>query len=118
MCLISLHTSHFTLFTQLASVAFTKFASEALFYKVVKAVAQRLQLYAVNNLVDKGKLQKQVCLVAGYATLLHIEQGGIAELSHSGAVGTLHVVGVDLKHGLGVHAGFLGATEILVDHLR
>ena len=33
-------------------------------------------------------------------------------------MGTLHVVGIDLKHGLGVHSGFLCGREVLVGHLR
>ena len=33
-------------------------------------------------------------------------------------MGTLHVVGIDLKHGLGVHSGFLCGCKVLIGHLR
>ena len=52
------------------------------------------------------------------ASLAHIEHGGCVELAHRGTVGTLHVIGVNLQHGLGEHAGRLGGTQILVGHLR
>ena len=50
--------------------------------------------------------------------MAHIEQGGIVELADGGTVGTLHVVGVDLEHRLGVHTGLAAGGEVLVGHLR
>ena len=52
------------------------------------------------------------------ATLLHVEEGRVVELAHGRSVRTLHVVGVDLKHGLRVHTRRLGHAEVLVGLLR
>ena len=54
---------------------------------------------------------------AAGSSLLHVEHGGIVELAHGGAMGTLHVVGINLEHRLGEHAGLAGGTEVLVGHL-
>ena len=48
------------------------------------------------------------------ATLLHIEEGCVVELTHGAAMRALHIVGIDFQHGLGVHMCLSGHTEILV----
>ena len=52
------------------------------------------------------------------ATLLHIEESSIVELTNCRAMRTFHVVGINLKHRLGVHASRLGHAKVLVGFLR
>ena len=106
------------LLAELAALAFVEFATEALLYQVVQAVAEGFEAHLVNDLVDEGVLQQQLSLGKRYASLTHIEQGGIVELADGGTVGTLDIVGIDLEHRLGVHAGFAGGRQVLVGHLR
>ena len=108
----------FSLLAEFAAFAFVKFATEALLYKVVEAVAKGFELHVVDDFVDEGILEQHLRLLQGDASLAHVEEGGIVELAYGRAVGTLHVVGIDLEHGLGVHAGILGGREVLVGHLR
>ena len=106
------------LFAESAALALAELSSEAFLYKVVQTVAQGTELHLVYHLVDECLLEEQTCLGKADATLPHVEQGCIVQLAYSGAVGTLHIVGIDLEHGLGVHTGLIGCTEVLVGHLR
>ena len=108
---------NFNLFTESAASAFVQFAAEALLNEVVEAVAEGFEFHLVNDLVDKGVLQEESGLFEGDASLAHVEQGRIVELSNGRSMGALHIVGIDLKHRLGVHMGLLGGSEVLVGHL-
>ena len=46
-----------SLFTELAAFALVQLASEALFYQVVQAVTQWLELHLVNDFIDESVLQ-------------------------------------------------------------
>ena len=84
----------------------------------METVAKRFELHLVDDLVDKGILQEQLSLSERDATLAHIEEGRIVELSYRRAMGTLHVVGIDLEHRLGVHSCLFRGRQVLVGHLR
>ena len=71
-----------------------------------------------HDLIDEGHFKQRASLFARDAALLHVEKGLVVELTYSRAVRTLHVVGIDFKHGLRVHVGLLRRAEILVGHLR
>lgn len=85
---------------------------------MVETVSQRLEVDLIYNLADESKLKEELGLALRNASLAHIEHGGCVELAHSGTVGTFHVIGVNLQHGLGEHSGRLGGAQILVGHLR
>ena len=107
--LTPLTTSNYRILSaQLASLALVEFATEAFLYKIMQAVAERLELYAVYDLVDEGKLKQELGLLKADAALAHVEQGRIVELTHGAAVGTLNVVGIYLQHRLRVHTRLLG----------
>lgn len=117
--LTPLTTSNYRILpAQLTSLALIQFSAETFFYKIMQAVAKRLELYAVDNLIDEGKLQEKLCLLQTDTALTHVEQSRVVELTYGAAVGTLHVVGINLQHRLGVHTRLLGGTEILVCLLR
>ena len=80
----------------------------------MQTVAQRLKLYLVDYLVDEGKLKQQLGFLLADATLTHIEEGCIIELTNSGTVRALYVVGIYLKHRLSVHTCLLGGAKVLV----
>ena len=101
----------------MAALAFVELATEALLYQVVQTVAQGDESHVVDDLIDEGVLQEQLGFLKGYASLTHVEESGIVELANSRSVGTLHVIGIDLEHRLGVHTGFTGGRQILVGHL-
>lgn len=63
---------------------------------MMQAITQWLQFHLVDDLVDKCKLKEQLSLLAAHTTLLHIEQGGIVELTNSTTVRTLHIIGINL----------------------
>lgn len=48
----------------------------------MQAIAQWLKLYLVDNLVDECELKKQFSLLLADATLAHIEQCSVVELSY------------------------------------
>lgn len=50
------------LFAELASFALAEFSAEPFLYKMVKAVAQRFELYAVYDLIYECQLKQQLCL--------------------------------------------------------
>ena len=106
------------LLAELAALAFVEFAAEALLYQVVQAVAEGFEAHLVDDFVDEGVLQQELGLVERDATLAHVEQGGVVELPNGRTVRTLHVVGIDFEHGLGVHTSLLGSRQILIGHLR
>ena len=85
---------------------------------MMQAITQWFQLHLVDDFVDKCKLKEQLSLLAAHTTLLHIEQGGIVELTYSTSMRTLHIIGINLQHRLGEHAGCLRSTEVLVGFLR
>ena len=72
----------------------------------------------VYHLIDESELKEQTGFLEADATLTHVEEGLVVELTHSGAVGAFHIVGVDLKYGLGVHPCLTGDEEVLVALLR
>ena len=80
----------------------------------MQAVAQWFKLYLVYHFIDKSELKEQFGLLLADATLSHIEQCGIIELSYGRAMRAFHVVGVYLKHRLGVHSGCLCGAKVLV----
>ena len=108
----------FSLFAEFATGAFVEFATEALLYEVVEAVAEGFELHVVDDLVDEGILQEHFGFLQRNASLTHIEKGSIVELTNGRAMSTLHVVGIDLKHRLGVHTSLFGDREVLIGHLR
>ena len=108
----------YMLFAEFTACTLVKFSAETFFYQMVKTVAERFELHLVDDFIDKGILKEQFSLIKRDASLAHIKQGGIVELSDGGAMGTLHVVGIDLEHWLGVHAGLLGGRQVLISHLR
>ena len=107
--LTPLTTSNYRILSaQLASLALVEFTAEAFLYKIMQAVAERLELYAVYDLVDEGKLKQELGLLKADAALTHVEQGRIVELTYGAAVSTLNVVGIYLQHRLRVHTRLLG----------
>lgn len=106
------------LLAKLAALALIEFTTESLLYEMMQAITQWLQLHLVDDFVDKCKLKEQLSLLTAHTTLLHIEQGGIVELTNSTTVRTLHIIGINLQHRLGEHTGCLRCTEVLVGFLR
>lgn len=103
-----------TLFTDLAAIACAESTAETFLHQLVETVAQGFQFDLVNDLANKGKLQQKLCLMLINTPLLHVEFGGVVELSHRGAMRALYVVGINLQHRLSVHTGVLGHHEVLV----
>ena len=91
---------------KLTTLALREFTAETLVDKVAQAVAKGFKGDGIDDLGDKSLLQEQSGLALGDASLAHVEQGGIVELSNSGTMRALHIVGIDFEHGLCVHAGF------------
>ena len=110
-------SSIFNLFAELATLTLCQFATEALLHEMMEAVAQRLKGDLVYHLSDEGELKEELCILLADATLTHIEEGGVIELTYRRAVRTLHVVGVNLEHRLSVHTCCLCGAKILVDLL-
>ena len=106
------------LLTQLAALAATELTAEALLHKIMETLTQWGKRNLVDDLTHEGKLQQQAGFLDRDATLLHVEQGGIVELAHGAAMRALHVVGVNLKHGLRVHSCLASHAEVLVPFLR
>ena len=52
------------------------------------------------------------------ASLLHVEKGGLVELSGGGAVRGFYIVGVDFQLWLGAHFGGVGEKEVPVGLMR
>ena len=77
---------------------------------MMQAIAQWFQLHLVDDFVDKCKLKEQLSLLTAHSTLLHIEQCRIVELTYSTTVCTLHIIGINLQHRLGEHAGCLRSS--------
>ena len=106
------------LFTEFTTCAFVEFATETLFDEIVETVAKGFETHVVDDLVDEGVLQQELGLVERNTSLTHVEEGRIVELANGRAVGTFHIIGIDLEHGLGVHTGLTGGRQVLVGHLR
>ena len=49
---------------------------------MVQAVAEGFELHVVDDFVDEGVLKQQLGLIEGDASLAHVEEGGIVELSN------------------------------------
>jgi hypothetical protein len=97
---------------------FAELASETLLHKMVKAVAEGFELHLVDDLVDKGVLKEELGFLQRDASLSHIEESGIVELTNGRAMSTLHVVSIDFEHWLCIHAGLFSCCQILIGHLR
>ena len=106
------------LFAESAAVAFVELASEALFHQIVETVTERFEIHVIDNFVDEGILQQQFGFFERDASLTHVEEGGIIELTHGRAMRALHVVGINFQHWLGEHTGLLGGSQVLISHLR
>ena len=106
------------LFTEPAASALVQLSSEALLHQIVKAVTEGFELHVIDDLVDEGILQEQFGLFEGDASLAHIEESRIVELAYGRTMSTLHIVGVNLQHRLGVHTCLFGSCQILIGHLR
>ena len=52
------------------------------------------------------------------ASLLHVEEGGLVELSGGGAMGSFDIIGIDLQLGLGTHLSGVGEQEVAVGLMR
>ena len=73
--LTPLITSNYRILSaQLASLALVEFAAEAFLYEIMQTVAERLELYAVYDLVDESKLKQELGLLKADAALAHVEQ--------------------------------------------
>ncbi len=70
-----------------------------------KRVAQRLVLDLLERLADEGLDQQRAGLRLGDAARLEIEQQILVDLAGGRAVAADHVVGEDLKLGLGIELG-------------
>ncbi len=92
-----------SLFTYRASLTLVQLTAETLLYQQMQAIFQSIQTDRIDHFVDKGKHQQQTGLARGDATLLHIEQCGIVELTHSSSMATLHIIGINLQQRLGKH---------------
>ena len=84
----------------------------------MQAVSQGFKLYQVDDLAYEGLHEQRARLALADATLSHVEERLVVELAYGGAVGALHVVGIDFEHGLGEHAGRAGGAQVLIGHLR
>ena len=85
---------------------------------MMESVAQWFHLDAVNHLTHESILEEQACLFHGDASLLHIEESLVIELSHRRAMSTLHIIRIYFQHGLGEHTSLFRSAEVLVCHLR
>ena len=84
---------------------------------MMETIAEGLKLYGVNHLIDECKFEQELCLLLGYASLTHIEHGGIVELTDGGTMTAFHIIGIYLEHRLGEHPCLTCGTDILVAHL-
>ena len=83
------------LFTKLAAVALVQLTTEALVHEIMQSVAQRNQMNLIDNFTHESLLQEQSCLFLTDATLPHVEQSSVVELSDGTTMRTLHVIGID-----------------------
>jgi len=70
------------LFTEFATCTLVELAAEALLYEIVQAVAEGFELHVVDDLVDEGILQQHPGFGEGDASLTHVEQRRIVELTN------------------------------------
>jgi hypothetical protein len=78
-------------------------AAETLLHEVVQAVAQGFEANTIDNLTYESSHEELAGFTEADTALLHIEEGIFVELTHSGAMTALYVVGIDLELRLGVH---------------
>ena len=81
---------------------------------MVQTVFKSIDAYAVDYVAHECLHKQCPGIVLGDSACAHIEQGVLVELSHSCYVATLHIVGVNLKLGLGEHLGGRCGTHIAV----
>jgi hypothetical protein len=67
---------------KLTPLALVQLTSESLVNKVMQSVAQGYQFYLVDHLANECHLQQRAGLMLWYATLTHVEQGGITQLAY------------------------------------
>ena len=75
------------------------------------------ELFLGNTLQDiggEGIAEHQLGFLQGDPSLTHIEECILAELPCGHPVGTLHVVGIDLQLGLGLHASRGREQEVAI----
>lgn len=96
------------------TVARTQFAVEAFLDHIAYGTAQRLDADVANHLVAEGVGQHGAGGAFGDAAGAHIEHGLVVELTYCRAVGTLHVVVVNLQERLGLHMSLVGQEDIAV----
>ena len=95
--------------TKFTSLTLVEFAAEALLYEVVQPVLEGFEADGVDNLIDKGELEQQPCLVEADAALAHIEEGCIVELADGAAMGALDIMMEEAKRqGAGVIVTSIG----------
>ena len=70
------------LFAELAACTLVQLATEPLLYQIMQAVAERLQLHVVDDFIDERILQEHLRLLERNATLLHIEERCVVELTY------------------------------------
>ena len=80
----------------------------------MQAVLEGVEAHSVNHVGDKGLHQQATCLVDADAAGAHVEQGLLVKLTNSRTMGTHHIVGVNLKLGLGVHLGSGSTAQVTV----
>ena len=76
-----------------AALTLVELAPKAFFHEMMEPVSQRSQVHLVDHFVDKGKFKQQLGFLLADASLSHIEQSSIVELSYGRPVGTFHIVG-------------------------
>ena len=86
----------YMLFAEFTALTFVEFPAETLFHQMVETVAEGFELHVVDDFVDEGILKEQFSLIKRDASLAHIKQGGIVQLTYRRAVSTLHIIGIDL----------------------
>lgn len=70
------------LFTEPAPVALVELATDALLGEKVEAVAEGLELDLVYDFADEGYLEQRAGLVFADASLSHVKEGGLIQLSY------------------------------------
>ena len=73
---------HILSFTEFTACALVEFASESFLYKVVETITKRFELHVIDDLIDESVLQEEFSLSQRDASLTHIEEGCIVELTY------------------------------------
>ena len=112
-CILTTHQLNI-LFTETTVLTLVEFATETFLHLHIEFLSQRFELDLVDDLSHESILEQGACLCFRDATLTHIEEGCFIHHTHCGAMGTLDIVCIDFKHGLGVHSCIGRGTEIEV----